>query len=152
MLPKASLLLPEGPDIETGGGRDLLFMSQEVQHGRPARRRWPPDRSSARERARRRALLGDDPRAILAALKAAVLAGASPADLGRSLAYAAALRVARFGTANEHADWEMALHIFTYAIMVPSVLRGWVNGQTSCVLESEIVFGSASHPGPADSP
>ena len=26
-----------------------------------------------------------------------------------------ALRVARFGTANEHADWETALHVFTYA-------------------------------------
>jgi hypothetical protein len=23
--------------------------------------------------------------------------------------------VARFGTANEHADWETALHVFTYA-------------------------------------
>ena len=61
------------------------------------------------------ALLGDDVRTILAALNAAVRAGASPADLGRSLAYAAALRVARFGTANEHADWETALHVFTYA-------------------------------------
>jgi nitrite reductase/ring-hydroxylating ferredoxin subunit len=61
------------------------------------------------------ALLGDDARAILDALKGAVLAGASPTDLGRSLAYAAALRVARFGTANEHADWETALHVFTYA-------------------------------------
>jgi nitrite reductase/ring-hydroxylating ferredoxin subunit len=60
-------------------------------------------------------LLGDDARTIMAALKAAVLAGASPADLGRALAYAAALRVARFGTANEHADWETALHVFTYA-------------------------------------
>jgi nitrite reductase/ring-hydroxylating ferredoxin subunit len=61
------------------------------------------------------ALLGDDARAIMEAFKAAVLAGASPADLGRSLAYAAALRVAHFGTANEHADWETALHVFTYA-------------------------------------
>jgi hypothetical protein len=30
-------------------------------------------------------------------------------------AYAAALRVARFGNANEHADWETAHHVFTYA-------------------------------------
>ena len=36
-------------------------------------------------------------------------------DLGRSLAYAAALRVARLGVANERADWETALHVFTYA-------------------------------------
>ena len=45
----------------------------------------------------------------------AVRAGASPADLGKALAYAAALRVARFGTANEHGDWETAHHVFTYA-------------------------------------
>ena len=41
--------------------------------------------------------------------------GAAPTDLGRSLAYAAALRVARFGNANEHGDWETAHHVFTYA-------------------------------------
>jgi nitrite reductase/ring-hydroxylating ferredoxin subunit len=69
------------------------------------------------------ALLGDDAGAILAALRAAVLAGASPADLGRSLAYAAALRVARFGTANEHADWETALHVFTYANAIHRALK-----------------------------
>jgi nitrite reductase/ring-hydroxylating ferredoxin subunit len=69
------------------------------------------------------ALLGDDPRAILEALKTAVLAGASPADLGGSLAYAAALRVAHFGTANEHADWETALHVFTYANAIHQALK-----------------------------
>src|SRR5262252_10803529 len=40
------------------------------------------------------ALLGDDPMAIVDALKAAIRAGAAPTDLGRSLAYAAALRLA----------------------------------------------------------
>ena len=69
------------------------------------------------------ALLGDDANAILTALKAAVQAGASPADLGHSLAYAAALRVARFGTANEHADWETALHVFTYANAIHQALK-----------------------------
>jgi nitrite reductase/ring-hydroxylating ferredoxin subunit len=69
------------------------------------------------------AILGDDADAILAALKAAARAGASPADLGRSLAYAAALRVARFGTANEHADWETALHVFTYANAIHQALK-----------------------------
>jgi hypothetical protein len=62
-----------------------------------------------------RTLLGDDPVAIVDALKAAARAGATPSDLGRSLAYAAALRVAHFGTANEHSDWETAHHVFTYA-------------------------------------
>jgi len=61
--------------------------------------------------------------AIVAALKAAIRAGAAPTDLSRSLAYAAALRVARFGSANEHADWETAHHVFTYAnAVLPEVL------------------------------
>jgi nitrite reductase/ring-hydroxylating ferredoxin subunit len=68
-------------------------------------------------------LLADDPRAIIDALKAAARAGAAPADLGRALAYAAALRVARFGTANEHADWETAHHIFTYANALHQALK-----------------------------
>src|SRR5215210_5012007 len=68
-------------------------------------------------------LLADDPVAIIDALKAAAQAGASPADLGRSLAYAAALRVARFGTAKEHADWETAHHVFTYANALHQALK-----------------------------
>src|SRR5580693_6229032 len=60
-------------------------------------------------------LLGDDPAGIVDAIKRAVCQGAVPTDLGRSLAYGAALRVARFGNANEHADWETAHHVFTYA-------------------------------------
>ena len=41
--------------------------------------------------------------------------GAAPTDLGRSLAYAAALRVVHFGTANEHSDWETAHDVFSLA-------------------------------------
>jgi nitrite reductase/ring-hydroxylating ferredoxin subunit len=62
-----------------------------------------------------RELLGDDPDRIIDAIKAAIGAGALPFDLSRSLAYAAALRVARFGNANEHGDWETAHHVFSYA-------------------------------------
>jgi hypothetical protein len=68
-------------------------------------------------------LLGDEPAAIIDALTAAARDGAAPADLGRALAYAAALRVARFGTANEHSDWETAHHIFTYANAVHQALK-----------------------------
>ena len=70
-----------------------------------------------------KALLADDPLAIMDHLKEAVRAGARPPDLGRSLAYAAALRVALFGTANEHADWETALHTFTYSNAVHQALK-----------------------------
>jgi nitrite reductase/ring-hydroxylating ferredoxin subunit len=67
--------------------------------------------------------LGDDPEAIVAALKAAIVEGAKLADLGRALAYAAALRVARFSTANEHSDWEVAHHVFTYCNAVHQGLK-----------------------------
>ncbi len=68
-------------------------------------------------------LLGHDPARIVDALKAAIRTGAAPADLSRSLAYAAALRVARFGNANEHADWETAHHVFTYANAVDQMVK-----------------------------
>ena len=77
-----------------------------------------------------RALLADDPIAVVEALTGAIAAGAMPIDLGRALAYAAALRVAHFGTANEHADWETAHHAFTYSNAVHQALKrigpdGW---------------------------
>ena len=68
-------------------------------------------------------LLGDDPSAIIVALKTAISDGAAFADLGRSLCYAAALRIARFGTANEHGDWETAHHVFTYCNAVHQGLK-----------------------------
>ena len=83
----------------------------------PGVRGWSHHAALARE------LLGDDPAMIVDALKAAIRAGAAPADLSRSLAYAAALRVARFGNANEHADWETAHHVFTYANALDQMLK-----------------------------
>jgi len=78
---------------------------------------WSDHATLARE------LLGDDPARIVDALKTAILAGAAPTDLSRSLAYAAALRVARFGNANEHSDWETAHHVFTYANALDQMLK-----------------------------
>jgi hypothetical protein len=68
-------------------------------------------------------LLVDDPVTIIDALEAAIRAGAAPSDLGQSLAYGSALRVARFGNANEHSDWETAHHVFTYANAVHQMLK-----------------------------
>ena len=68
-------------------------------------------------------LLADDPAAIVDALATAARDGATPADAGRALAYAAAFRVARFGTANEHSDWETAHHVFTYANAVHQAIK-----------------------------
>jgi hypothetical protein len=70
-----------------------------------------------------RLLLADDPDVIFGALANAAADGASPPDLARSLAYAAALRVAQFGTANEHGDWDTAHHVFTYCNAVHQGLK-----------------------------
>ncbi len=62
-----------------------------------------------------RAVLGDDPEVVLQALLDALQEGASPADVARSVALAAALRIAHFGTSNDHSDWDSAHHTFSYA-------------------------------------
>ncbi|WP_247780272.1 Rieske (2Fe-2S) protein [Bradyrhizobium sp. 170] len=89
-------------------------------------------------------LLGDDPARIVDALKEAIRAGAAPADLGQSLAYAAALRVARFGNANEHADWATAHHVFTYANAVHQMLRriGTANIDTHVTAVRGVLHGA----------
>jgi nitrite reductase/ring-hydroxylating ferredoxin subunit len=89
-------------------------------------RGWSGHAALARE------LLDDDPSRIIDALKAAIRAGAAPADLGRSLAYGAALRVARFGNANEHADWETAHHVFTYANAIHQMLSRIATADIAC--------------------
>jgi hypothetical protein len=88
-----------------------LFAAGHGVHG------WSDHAALARE------LLGDDPARNIDALKAAIRVGAAPADLSRSLAYGAALRVAHFGNANEHSDWETAHHVFTYANAVDQMFN-----------------------------
>jgi len=77
-------------------------------------------------------LLGDDPARIVEALKAAIRAGASPADLSQSLAYGAALRLARFGNTNEHSDWESAHHVFTYTNAIQQIFKRIETAGTDC--------------------
>lgn len=60
-------------------------------------------------------VLGDDPHAIVAALKEAIAAGAGPAELAELTAYAAARRIAHFGTSNEFRDWNTVHHTYSYA-------------------------------------
>ena len=84
--------------------------------GRAKRGSWRGDEVLAR------LLLGDDPAAIVAALKSAIRDGATATDLSRAIAYAAARRVALFGISNEHSDWDTALHCFTYSNAVHQLL------------------------------
>ena len=89
-------------------------------------------------------LLGDDPAAVVAALKSGIRDGATATDLSRAMAYAAALRVAFFGTSNEHSDWDTALHCFTYCNAVHQLLTS-VTAEGSMELERPELLRGVFH-------
>jgi hypothetical protein len=60
---------------------------------------------------------------ILDALLEALRGGATEAELGSAVTFAAATRIARFPTSNEFGDWDTALHTFTFANAVEQGLR-----------------------------
>jgi hypothetical protein len=60
-------------------------------------------------------VLAEEPASIVDALDRALDAGASPEQLARAVAYAAALRLVRFHTQNDHGDWDVVHHAFTAA-------------------------------------
>jgi nitrite reductase/ring-hydroxylating ferredoxin subunit len=60
-------------------------------------------------------ILEDDPFAVVASICDAITAGATPEQLGRAVALAAALRITRFHTQNDFGDWDAVHHGFTYA-------------------------------------
>ena len=91
-------------------------LPQLLADGRAKRGSWRGDEVLAP------LLLGDDPAAIVAALKSALRDGATATDLSRAIAYTAARRVALFGISNEHSDWDTALHCFTYCNAVHQML------------------------------
>jgi hypothetical protein len=68
-------------------------------------------------------LLSDDPQANIDALLRALREGATPEQAAGAVAYAAALRVARFHTANEFGDWDTVLHTFTFANAIQHAIR-----------------------------
>lgn len=69
------------------------------------------------------AMLVDDPDAVVKAMLDAANTGASLEVLARALAYAAAMRVARFGTANEIGDWIGALHSFSHCNALHQIIK-----------------------------
>jgi hypothetical protein len=60
-------------------------------------------------------VLADDPAVVSTALCDAITGGATPEQLGRAVALAAALRITRFHTRNDHGDWDVVHHGFTTA-------------------------------------
>ncbi len=106
-------------------------------------------------------LLGEEPQAIADALLAAVREGSAEEELAGAVAYAAALRIARFHTSNEFGDWDTALHTFTFANAIhqglrraPSVetLRGVFDAAMSVYLDRFLNVPAARLPEPGNLP
>jgi nitrite reductase/ring-hydroxylating ferredoxin subunit len=90
------------------------------------------------------ALLDDDPERVVDAVLDAVTSGADPTQLGRALAYAAALRITRFHTQNDFGDWDTVHHAFTAAhalhcamgrVPTPELHRALVHGALRVYLD-----------------
>jgi len=105
-------------------------------------------------------LLGEEPADVVAAIDEAIDAGISPDELGRAVAYAAALRITRFHTQNDHADWDEVHHAFTSANALhqairraptPDLLRGVYHGALRIYLDRFLNVPAARLPEPAPS-
>jgi len=88
-----------------------------LESGRDRRGRWKGREELAT------VLLGEDGGAIAGALLEALREGATEEELAGAVAYAAALRIARFPTTNEFGDWDTSLHTFTFSNAVQQGLR-----------------------------
>lgn len=103
-------------------------------------------------------LLGDDPYEIIDGLTAAIENGATAAELARTVAYAAARRIAQFGTSNEFRDWNTVHHTYTYANAVhglttrtaaPEAYRAVFDGAMSVYLDRFLNMPPAPLPDPS---
>jgi nitrite reductase/ring-hydroxylating ferredoxin subunit len=100
-------------------------------------------------------LLVDDPSDAVDGLLDALESGATPEQAGRAVALAAGLRIARFGVQNDHGDWDVVHHGFTYAnalhqalVRAPSaeLLRGAVHGVLKVYLDRFLNVPAARPP------
>jgi nitrite reductase/ring-hydroxylating ferredoxin subunit len=89
-------------------------------------------------------ILAEDPEEVVEAICEAAVDGATPEQLGRGVAYAAALRIVRFHTQNDFGDWNTVHHAFTYANALhaalarnptPDLLRGVIHGALRVFLD-----------------
>ncbi|MDQ3910589.1 MAG: Rieske (2Fe-2S) protein [Actinomycetota bacterium] len=124
-----------------------------LESGRDQRGRWkgPEELASV--------LLDENPGDIVEALLGALREGATEEELAGAVAYAAALRIARFPTTNEFGDWDTALHTFTFANAVhqglrrsasPELLRGVFDAAMSVHLDRFLNVPAARLPEPDD--
>jgi len=103
-------------------------------------------------------ILSEDPAEVIAAVDSAVDHGATAEELGRAVAYAAALRITRFHTQNDHGDWDQVHHSFTAANAVhqalrrsptPDLVRGVYHGAMSIYLDRFLNVPAARMPSPS---
>jgi nitrite reductase/ring-hydroxylating ferredoxin subunit len=122
-----------------------------LQRGRDRRGGWESREALAA------VLLSEDGGAIAEALLEALREGATEEELAGAVAYAAALRIARFPTTNEFGDWDTALHTFTFANAVhqglrrspsPELLRGVFDAAMSVHLDRFLNVPPARLPEP----
>lgn len=104
-------------------------------------------------------LLGEDAQAISDELLNALRSGSTEEQLAEVVTYAAALRVARFHTNNEHGDWNSAHHPFTFAnavqqgiqrVPTSELLRGVFDAAMSVYLNRFLNVPPARLPEPKD--
>jgi nitrite reductase/ring-hydroxylating ferredoxin subunit len=107
-------------------------------------------------------ILSEDPTEVIASIDDAVDAGATPEELGRAVAYAAALRITRFHIQNDHGDWDEVHHAFTAANALhqailrspsPALLRGLYHNALRIYLDRFLNIPAARLPssdGPRD--
>jgi len=100
-------------------------------------------------------LIEDDPFAVVDALLTAIDDGATAEQLGRALAYAAALRISRFHVQNDFGDWDTVHHAFTAANALhqalvrnpsPELYRGLVHGALRVYLDRFLNVPAARMP------
>ena len=140
---------------------DLIPMVKDLTDRLPELLRRGTGKTWQDEPAIAEVILDDDPHRIIESLAQVIEAGAQPEQLGKALAYAAAMRIARFGTANEVSDWIGALHTFSYCNALHqaikrdpgvTVVRGVIHGAMSVYLDRFLNVPPARLPGetPAD--
>jgi nitrite reductase/ring-hydroxylating ferredoxin subunit len=126
-------------------------LPQTLESGRDRRGSWEGREELAF------VLLDEDPKAIAGVLLEALREGATEEELAGVVAYAAALRIARFPTTNEFGDWDTALHTFTFANAVhqglrrtssPELLRGVFDAAMSVHLDRFLNVPPARLPEP----
>jgi len=103
-------------------------------------------------------ILSEDPAEVVAAIDDAISAGAEPEELGRAVACAAALRITRFHTQNDHGDWDEVHHAFSTANALhqalvrsptPELLRGVYHGALRVYLDRFLNVPAARPPASA---